>query len=83
MQLANLMDSLIFLKAKEEEIKLRDHALALIVLKQLSDIRSQFLHKRLEEGSATCKWEEARTSCLRLTVHYRGQDWSIRVPVPK
>lgn len=85
MPFANLMDSLIcreVQKSQEKERKFRELSLAVLILEALDDSRARFLAKRLEQGRATCSWDEAYTDCLRLTVKYRGGVWRIRVPVP-
>jgi len=67
---------------KSQSEFLKKHG-AIVVLRDEGSPLSHFLAKRLGQGHATAKWENIHPGCMRLTVTYRGQVWSLRVPKPR
>lgn len=86
MPFANLMGSLLCREAQkihEAEQKVSERHLAVLILNEINDLHARFLIKKIDQGRATCEWTSIHSTCLRLTVIYRGRTWNIRVPVPE
>jgi len=86
MPFANLMGSLLCREAQkihEAERKTSERHLAVLILSEFNDAHARFLLKKIGQGQATCEWTTIHSTCLRLTVSYRGRTWNIRVPVPE
>ena len=77
--LAKLIQEAARLREQQHEFMCKHKAIE--VLHSMDHHVSQFLAKRLGQGRATAIWSPIYTNCLRLTVMYRGREWSLRVPV--
>jgi hypothetical protein len=83
MQITNLMEAIQAReRVQEQNDELWKKHRAIEVLRGIDDCVSNFLAKRLGQGHATAVWEVIHPQCFRLTISYRGQTWSLRVPVP-